>query len=105
MEYVAISGIGQTGDVAWPDEHLVVPIQVMCGPEHSTPPAPPAVGAVEHATPPTASLGLDEDVSDTPHHFIRTLDNVLGLASPPGLANREVTEELLAAINDRTTIS
>jgi hypothetical protein len=56
-------------------------------------------GAIEHATPPNASRDLDEDVDDASHSY-RRLDDVLRPAPLPGLADRQVIDELLAAIGD-----
>ncbi|BAF28754.2 Os11g0656500 [Oryza sativa Japonica Group] len=51
--------------------------------------------AVEFVSPPTgAAANLDADHDDAPLRF-RTMDNVLGPAMLPGLANREVQEELM----------
>jgi hypothetical protein len=54
---------------------------------------------VEHVTPPAESPDLDVEHNDAPCQF-RRLENILGSGSPPGLANREITKELLAAINE-----
>jgi hypothetical protein len=62
-------------------------------------PTPTVPGMVEHATPPTESPDLDMEHDDAPRRF-RRLENILGPGSPPGLTNQEVTEELLAAINE-----
>lgn len=51
--------------------------------------------AVEFVSPPTgAAANLDADHDDAPRRF-RTMDNVLGSAMLPGLAKREVQEELM----------
>jgi hypothetical protein len=62
-------------------------------------PTPAAPGTVEHDSPPADNPDLDADHDDAPHRF-RTLQNILGPGSPPGLANRGIAEELLAAINE-----
>ncbi|KAF0933791.1 hypothetical protein E2562_019251 [Oryza meyeriana var. granulata] len=41
-----------------------------------------------------AADDLDADHDDAPLQFC-SIDNVLGLATPPGLVNREVQEELM----------
>jgi hypothetical protein len=62
-------------------------------------PTPTAPGMVEHATPPVESPDLDMEHDDAPRQFCR-LENILGPGSPPGLTNREITEELLGAVNE-----
>ena len=54
---------------------------------------------MEHATQPTTSPDLDTDHDDAPRRF-RSLENIMGPAVALGLADREITEELLAAIGD-----
>ncbi|WVZ88673.1 LOW QUALITY PROTEIN: hypothetical protein U9M48_035165 [Paspalum notatum var. saurae] len=73
-----------------------------CGPEPRTPAAPTPAGPsmVQFATPPTGELDLDEDHEDDAPLRFQTMDNVLGLGSPPGLADRELTQELLVAIGN-----
>ena len=64
--------------------------------------APAAVGlSPEFVSPPSANPDLDNDHDDAPLRF-RALDNVLGPAHIPGLAEREfqVDEELLLASGD-----
>jgi hypothetical protein len=68
------------------------------GGDHS-PPTPAAPGVVEFVTPLTASPDLDADHDDAPRHF-RTLENIMGPAAAPAHADREIIEELLAAIGD-----
>jgi hypothetical protein len=60
-------------------------------------PMPVAPEMVEHASPPADNPDLDADHNDVPRRFCM-LENILGPGSPPGLTNREITEELLAAI-------
>jgi hypothetical protein len=62
-------------------------------------PTPVAPGTVEHASPPVDSPDLDANHDDAPRRFYM-LENILGPSSPPGLADREITKELLAAINE-----
>jgi hypothetical protein len=54
---------------------------------------------IQFASPPSGEPDLDDDHDEAPLRF-RTVDNVLGPASPPGQAERELTEELLAVIGD-----
>jgi hypothetical protein len=51
------------------------------------------------ATPPNASPDLDAEVEDAPLRF-RRVDDVLDPAPVPGLANRWLMGELLAAISN-----
>lgn len=63
----------------------------------ATPITTPTAGAspVEFVSPPAVPEDdLDADHDDAPLRF-RTIDNVLGPATPPGLAARELDEELL----------
>jgi hypothetical protein len=61
-------------------------------------PTPVAPGMVEHAMPSADSSDLDTDHDDSPRQFC-TLENILGLSSPPSFTDWEITEELLAAID------
>jgi hypothetical protein len=71
-----------------------------CGSEPRTPTAtPPTPTMIQFASPPSGEPDLDDDHDEAPLRF-RTVDNVLGPASPPGQAERELTEELLAVIGD-----
>jgi hypothetical protein len=74
----------------------VLALTPLCGHRSPTPAAP---GIVEHATPPAESPDLNMDHDDAPRRF-RRLENILGPGSPPGLADRGITEEFLAAINE-----
>jgi hypothetical protein len=67
--------------------------------EENRAPTPAVLGTVEHATPPTESPDLDADHDDAPCRFC-TLENILGPGTPPGLADQEITEELLTAIGE-----
>jgi hypothetical protein len=64
------------------------------GGHHS--PTPVVPGMVEHASPPVDNPDLDAGHNDAPHWFCM-LENILGPGSSPGLTDREITEELLAA--------
>ena len=60
----------------------------------------PAPSIVQLVSPPTgASDLLDADDDDAPAWF-RTLDNIFWAADAPGLAERELAEELLLACDD-----
>ncbi|WVZ90938.1 hypothetical protein U9M48_037188 [Paspalum notatum var. saurae] len=69
----------------------------------AAPTTPAAPSGVQFTTPPMGELDLDEDHDDDAPLRFRTMDNVLGLGSPPGLADRELTQELLVAIGDEPT--
>jgi hypothetical protein len=49
------------------------------------------------------AVDLDADHDDAPLRF-RRLDNVIGPATPPGLAHRDVTEQLLLASDTEPSI-
>lgn len=72
-------------------------------PTHGAGPRTPALAsspAIEFASPPQGDLDLDNDHDDDVPLRFRTVDNLLGASSPPGLAEREVTEGLMVAIED-----
>lgn len=72
-------------------------------PTHGAGPRTPASAsspAIEFASPPQGDLDLDNDHDDDVPLRFRTVDNLLGASSPPGLAEREVTEGLMVAIED-----
>jgi hypothetical protein len=64
----------------------------------STPPAPqfatspPAGTQIQFATPLTNYPNLDADDDEDPEHRYRTLENVLGTNTMPGLAHRDVED-------------
>ncbi|WVZ81519.1 hypothetical protein U9M48_028886 [Paspalum notatum var. saurae] len=77
--------------------HAAMP---MCGSEPRTPTAtPPAPTTIQFVSPPSGEPDLDDDHDEAPLRY-RTMENVLGPVSPPGHAEGETTEELLAAIGD-----
>ncbi|WVZ92527.1 hypothetical protein U9M48_038582 [Paspalum notatum var. saurae] len=89
-----------------PETPISTPMSVAmptCRSEPRTPVAlstPTAPSAVQFATLPSGELDLNEDHDDDVPLRFRTMDNVLGLGSPPCLANRELTQELLVVIGD-----
>jgi hypothetical protein len=80
-----------------PGEPGSAPVLTPLDGHHSPTPAAPRVA--EHASPPADSPDLDADHDDVPRRFCM-LENILGSGSPPGLADQEITKELLASINE-----
>jgi hypothetical protein len=68
-------------------------------PSPSTLPSPVMPGLMDFVSPLTAMLDLDNDADDAPHRF-RAMQNILGSNSIPGLVDRGVVEDLLAAIRE-----
>ena len=69
-----------------------------CGSEPRTPPAPTALG-IEFVSSSSGELDLDDNHDDAPLRFC-AVDNEIGAASPPGLTDWELAEEMLVAIRD-----
>lgn len=65
----------------------------------ATPPAMPTPG-IEFASPPSDELDLDVDHDDNVPLRFRTMENILGTPLAPGLAEREVAEELMVAVGE-----
>jgi len=60
---------------------------------------------VEHATPPTSGFSeyLDVDHDDEAPLRFRRVDNIIGPSTPPGLADRELEEQLMLASDAEPT--
>jgi hypothetical protein len=99
MEFISVDGANRTGKGMRPNAPVAAPMPDPLEAEAHTPPAPPEHGVVEYATPPTASPDIDGEAEDAPLRF-RRMDDVLGPAPLPSLADRDFTVELLAAIGD-----
>jgi hypothetical protein len=97
IEFVPVDGMNRGGVVAWPDAPQVAPSPGVHGHGPGMSCTPPAREAIEHATPPSASPDLDANAEDAPRRY-RRLEDILGAAPLPVLADRQVTDELLAAI-------
>jgi hypothetical protein len=95
MEFMPVDGMNRGGIVAWLDAAQVAPSPGVHGHGSGMPCTPPAREAIEHTTPPSASPNLDTD--DVPRRY-RRLEDILGVAPQPMLADRQVIDELLAAI-------
>ncbi|WVZ91493.1 hypothetical protein U9M48_037657 [Paspalum notatum var. saurae] len=70
-----------------------------CGSEPSTPLATVPAPGIQFTSPPVGDVDLDKDHDDAPLRF-RAMDNILGPASLPGLAEGEPVQELMVAIDD-----
>jgi hypothetical protein len=73
------------------------------GYESCTSPISEEPRVVEQGSPPASSPNLDIDADDAPLK-LRALDDILGPMESPGFADRQLTEELLAAICDEPTL-
>jgi hypothetical protein len=70
-----------------------------CTPSPNLPPSPTTPGTVEFVSPPVNTPNLYDDANDAPHRF-HTMQNILGPAPTPRLADRSIVEDLLAAIGE-----
>jgi hypothetical protein len=68
-------------------------------PSPSPPPSPAMPGTVEFVSPPLNTSDLDDDADDAPRRF-RAMRNILDPAPTPGLADKSIVEDLLAAIGE-----
>jgi hypothetical protein len=104
MEYASTGSTSWGGD----DIQLGAPLVVPATDRHEvvihTPPVVPANREVEHVTPPSSNPDIDAEVGDAPLRF-RTLDNVLRPVPLPGLADRHLTEVLLASIDGEPSLA
>jgi len=83
------TGAGRHGEVTPP---------VPATPAPGTPAAP--TSPVEFVSPPSGPLDLDADHEEGAPVRFRALENILGPASPPGLAERGLGDDLLLAVGD-----
>jgi hypothetical protein len=100
MVYVIVGGVNRAYDTVWPDAPLGAPIPNPHEPVAHTPPVQLGGEAVKFMSPPLVSPDLNANTDDNAPRQFMMLANVLGPATPSGLANKQVNEEVLAAINN-----